>query len=90
MWPNFRCYHSIDLGDEIITPGTLSVQSVKLKSDAVFDPVDLGGRSVMDLGACNSGGILSRHIDAERAVSSPSTNGTGCIRYSEVDQSLTS
>lgn len=49
----FVWFHSIDLGDGIVTPGRKSVSLLKMESDAVFQPVHTSGRSVLDVGAWN-------------------------------------
>lgn len=51
----FTWFHSIDLGDGIITPGRKSLSLLESQSDAVFRPLDLTGRSVLDVGAWNGG-----------------------------------
>jgi len=50
-------FHSIDLGNGIITPGTKSPTTHELERAVFFDPVELTGRSVIDIGAWN--GIYS-------------------------------
>lgn len=44
-------HHSIDLGDGLVTPGNKSLSVCARESAAVFDRVDLAGRSVLDVGA---------------------------------------
>jgi tRNA (mo5U34)-methyltransferase len=44
-------FHSIDLGNGIVTPGQKSAEIQRTESAAIFDPVDLRGRSVIDIGA---------------------------------------
>src|SRR5271170_3549182 len=51
----FTWFHSIDLGDGLVTSGRKSLSLLKTESDIVFQPVDLSGRSVLDIGAWNGG-----------------------------------
>jgi tRNA (mo5U34)-methyltransferase len=44
-------FHSIDFGDGIITPGVKTPDIHRLESGAFFDPVDVDGCSVIDIGA---------------------------------------
>jgi tRNA (mo5U34)-methyltransferase len=46
-------FHSIDLGHGIVTPGVKSPIIHRAEYAAVFDPVELNGRSVIDIGAWN-------------------------------------
>jgi len=46
-------HHSIDLGHGIVTPGAKSLTDHEVESAAFFDPVELTGRSVIDIGAWN-------------------------------------
>jgi tRNA (mo5U34)-methyltransferase len=46
-------FHSIDLGHGIVTPGSKSPAIHRAEYAAVFDPVELSGRSVIDIGAWN-------------------------------------
>jgi tRNA (mo5U34)-methyltransferase len=46
-------FHTIDLGNGIITPGAKSAAVLGPESRAIFDPLDLRGRSVLDVGAWN-------------------------------------
>jgi tRNA (mo5U34)-methyltransferase len=46
-------FHSIDLGDGVITPGSKSVDLLRAESNAIFGPLDLRGKSVLDIGAWN-------------------------------------
>jgi tRNA (mo5U34)-methyltransferase len=48
-----RWFHSIDLGHGIITPGSKSPAIHRAENSAFFDPVELSGRSVIDIGAWN-------------------------------------
>jgi len=53
----FFWFHSIDLGNGIVTPGAKSPAVHGIERAAFFDPVELTGRSVIDIGAWN--GIYS-------------------------------
>jgi len=46
-------YHSIDLGHGVVTPGTKPLPVCAAEASAIFDRVDLSGRSVLDVGAWN-------------------------------------
>jgi tRNA (mo5U34)-methyltransferase len=46
-------FHSIDLGNGIVTPGEKTLDVHCAEYAAFFDPVDLRGRSVIDVGAWN-------------------------------------
>jgi tRNA (mo5U34)-methyltransferase len=46
-------FHSIDLGNGIVTPGRKPREIHGLEYAAIFDPVDMGGRTVIDIGAWN-------------------------------------
>src|SRR5215831_9437995 len=46
-------YHSIDLGNGVVTPGTKTPDVHRRELSAYFDPVDLNGCSVIDIGAWN-------------------------------------
>lgn len=46
-------FHSIDLGNGIVTPGKKPPDIHRIEYAAIFDPVDVSGRSVIDIGAWN-------------------------------------
>ena len=46
-------FHSIDLGNGVVTPGKKPQRVHKTEYTAIFDPVDVRGRSVIDIGAWN-------------------------------------
>jgi len=46
-------FHSIDLGGGIVTPGVKSLDVHRAEHAAFFDPVDVRGRTVIDVGAWN-------------------------------------
>jgi tRNA (mo5U34)-methyltransferase len=48
-----RWFHSIDLGNGIVTPGEKPPGVHRKEYAAIFDPVDVRGRSVIDIGASN-------------------------------------
>jgi tRNA (mo5U34)-methyltransferase len=50
---NIRGFHSIDLGNGIITPGVKKIEHHRLESSRFFDPIDLEESSVIDIGAWN-------------------------------------
>jgi tRNA (mo5U34)-methyltransferase len=49
----FTWFHSIDLGNGVVTPGRKSQEVHRLEFAALYDPVDLAGASVLDIGAWN-------------------------------------
>jgi tRNA (mo5U34)-methyltransferase len=49
----FTWWHTIDLGNGLVTPGKLPIDRIQRKMDAVFRPIDLAGKSVLDIGAWN-------------------------------------
>ena len=48
-------WHSIDLGNGLVTPGRKSLRRMAIEFANTFDPLDLRGRSVLDIGAWNGG-----------------------------------
>ncbi len=46
-------FHSIDLGNGLITPGQKSPDLLHREAEAIFGPLDLRGKSVLDVGAWN-------------------------------------
>jgi len=46
-------WHSINLGGGIITPGHKTRYEISREAEAIFAPLDLRGRSVLDIGAWN-------------------------------------
>jgi tRNA (mo5U34)-methyltransferase len=46
-------FHSIDLGNGVVTPGIKSVELLRAEANAIFGPLDLSGKSVLDIGAWN-------------------------------------
>ena len=46
-------FHSIDLGNGVVTPGKKSPKVLRAEADAIFGSLDLRGKSVLDIGAWN-------------------------------------
>lgn len=46
-----RWWHSIDLGNGVITPGTKSIETMRAEIAALDLPADLTGKTVLDIGA---------------------------------------
>ena len=46
-------FHSVDLGNGVVTPGSKSLDLLHAEAEAVFGPLDLRGKSVLDIGAWN-------------------------------------
>ena len=75
-------FHSIDLGHGVVTPGKKSLKVLRTEADAIFRPLDLRAKSVLDIGAWN--GYFSfeaKRRQAERVLAtdhycwSPEING---------------
>ena len=75
-------FHSIDLGNGVVTPGSKSLDVLRAEAEAIFDPLNLRGKSVLDIGAWN--GYFSfeaKRRQAERVLAtdhhcwSPEING---------------
>ncbi len=49
----FPWFHSIDLGNGIVTPGSKSPEIHAQEAAAFFDPIRVEGMSVVDVGAWN-------------------------------------
>ena len=50
-----RWWHSIDLGEGVVTPGAKSLDIMRREIDQLGLPADLTGRSVLDIGAWDGG-----------------------------------
>ena len=46
-------FHSVDLGNGVVTPGSKSLDVLHAEAETVFGPLDLRGKSVLDIGAWN-------------------------------------
>ena len=76
-------YHSIDLGNGIITPGAMSLERQKPIADAI--PQDLTGKSVLDIGAWDGVySFLAEQRGASRVVSLE-PNALGDSHYHQTD-----
>jgi tRNA (mo5U34)-methyltransferase len=51
-------WHTIDLGDGVVTPGRKSKEVMEAEAELCFRGVELAGRSVLDVGAWNGGFAL--------------------------------
>jgi tRNA (mo5U34)-methyltransferase len=51
-------WHTIDLGNGIVTPGGKSMEMMRLEADCFFSPIDLHHKSLLDVGAWNGGFTL--------------------------------
>jgi tRNA (mo5U34)-methyltransferase len=49
----YQWFHSIDLGNGIVTPGVKSPAVHKIEAAAFFDPIRMEGATVVDIGAWN-------------------------------------
>ncbi|WP_309627540.1 DUF1698 domain-containing protein [Brevundimonas sp.] len=82
-------FHSIDLGDGLVTPGIKSAEVHAKESEAFFGDLDLTGKSVLDIGAWN--GVYSfeaKKRGARRVVASdaptwmdPAVSGHGAFSF---------
>jgi len=46
-------FHSIDVGNGVVTPGTKTPQLHAAEAAAIFDPIEMNGATVIDIGAWN-------------------------------------
>jgi tRNA (mo5U34)-methyltransferase len=49
----FQWHHTMELGDGVVTPGGKSLAICQTEASLIFDRVNVGGRSVLDIGAWN-------------------------------------
>jgi tRNA (mo5U34)-methyltransferase len=52
---SYHWWHSIDLGDGVITSGVKTLALMQLEYRNIFSKIDLVGRTVLDIGAWNGG-----------------------------------
>lgn len=48
-----RWFHSIDLGNGVVTPGDKSIETIQTEQRIFFDPIALKGATLLDIGAWN-------------------------------------
>lgn len=66
-------WHSIDLGGGVVTPGQKTSAVMNAEIAAVFGPLDLQGRSVLDVGTWNGGfAIEAKRRGAARVLATDS------------------
>lgn len=66
-------WHSIDLGGGVVTPGQKTPAIMSAEIAAVFGPLDLRGRSVLDVGTWNGGfAIEAKRRGAARVLATDS------------------
>jgi hypothetical protein len=41
-------FHQIDFGDGVLSPGTIKSDKIRRMERAIFGPLNLGGKSVLD------------------------------------------
>lgn len=58
---SYYWWHSIDLGNGIVTPGIKEFPRMRAEADAIFSGLDVTGKSVLDVGAWNGGFSLEAH-----------------------------
>jgi tRNA (mo5U34)-methyltransferase len=62
-------FHSIDLGNGVVTKGDKPLDMIQFECAAFFDPIDLKGRSVIDIGAWNGAySIEAKRRGAQRVL----------------------
>jgi tRNA (mo5U34)-methyltransferase len=62
-------FHTIDLGDGVVTPGNKTIELMSLEAELFFSSVDLRGKSLLDVGAWNGGfSVEAARRGAERVV----------------------
>lgn len=62
-------WHSIDLGNGIITPGIKSASLMEVELANTFDGIDIQGKSILDIGAWNGAfSIEARRRGASRVL----------------------
>ncbi len=61
-------WHSIDLGNGLVTPGQKSLEIMAEEFDRTFSPFDLQGKTVLDIGAWNGGFSLEALRRGARSV----------------------
>src|SRR5215217_7646015 len=54
-------FHSIDLGNGLITQGSKSPEILQIEYERVFMKIDLRGKTVLDIGAWNGAFSLEAH-----------------------------
>jgi len=52
---SYHWFHSINLGDGIVTPGLKTRIEISREADVIFGPISVRDRSVVDIGAWNGG-----------------------------------
>jgi tRNA (mo5U34)-methyltransferase len=66
---DFFWWHSIDLGNGIVTPGVKSIDQMQEEYETAFGGLDLRGKSVLDVGAWNGAfSIEAKRRGASRVV----------------------
>ncbi len=71
----FSWFHSIDLGQGVITEGRKSAEIVAQEAETLFRPVSLSGKSLLDIGAWNGAySFEAKRRGAARVVAADSGN----------------
>ena len=82
----FPWFHSIDLGNGIVTPGSKSPEIHAQEAAAFFDPIRMEGTSVVDVGAWNGFTASRRSVVARSgcwqriAIAGSTSNSAGARR----------
>jgi tRNA (mo5U34)-methyltransferase len=53
--PNYYWWHTIDLGNGIVTPGQKSAELMEIEINGAFEGIDFTGKRVLDAGCWNGG-----------------------------------
>jgi tRNA (mo5U34)-methyltransferase len=76
----YTWHHSIDLGGGIVTPGAKKPDLLALEAAAIFGPLNLRGKSLIDIGAWN--GFFS--IEAQRRGAHVLATDSYCWTHTEL------
>jgi len=71
-------HHTFELADGIVIRGGKTFAALAVEYEMAFGPLDLAGRSVLDIGAWN-GRSHSKPSGEARRGCSPWTNTSGCM-----------
>src|SRR5260370_12220922 len=69
-------FHSIDLGNGVVTPGSKSLELLRTEANAIFGPLNLPGKSVLHIGSWN--GYFSCKANRQPAAAVLATDHFSC------------
>jgi tRNA (mo5U34)-methyltransferase len=62
-------FHQIDFGDGVLSPGTIKSDKIRRMERAIFGPLNLGGKSVLDIGCWDGAySIAASRLGAARVL----------------------